>query len=89
MHLLPTTLGQRVVGGVLHQGVLKGVHRVRPRALLERQPRFDEVRERLIQFGRGMGRDGGDQLVAELAPDRRADLRDLLDRRETIETRHQ
>jgi hypothetical protein len=32
----------------------------------------------LVQFGLGMGRDGGDHLVAELAPDRRTDLRDLL-----------
>jgi hypothetical protein len=33
--------------------------------------------------------DGGDLLVGKLAPDRRTDLRDLLDRRETIEPRHQ
>ena len=33
--------------------------------------------------------DGGEQVPAELAPDRCADLRDLLDRGEAIEPRHQ
>jgi hypothetical protein len=36
-----------------------------------------------------MRSDGGDQLIAELAPERGADLSDLLDRREAIEPRHQ
>ena len=43
----------------------------------------------MVQLGFGVRGDGGDQFIAELAPDRRADLRDLLDRRETIEPRHQ
>src|SRR5262249_41189993 len=34
-------------------------------------------------------RNGSDQLIVELPPDRRTDLRDLLNRREAIELRHQ
>ena len=48
-----------------------------------------ELRQRLVQFGPRMRGDGGDQLVGELAPDRGADLRDLLHRRKAIEPRHQ
>jgi hypothetical protein len=48
--ILPARLEQRVVGGVLHQGVFERVDRIGQRALLERQPGFDELRQRLVQL---------------------------------------
>ena len=69
--------------------MLEGIDRSGRRALLERQPRLGELRQRLVQRRLWVRSDGGDQLVGELAPDRRTDLRDLLDRRKAIEPGHQ
>ena len=51
VQLLPAAPEQRVIGGLLHQGVLEGVHRLGRRALLECQPGFDQLGQRVVQLG--------------------------------------
>jgi hypothetical protein len=60
VQLLPSRSEQRIVGGVPHQRVLEGVYRIGRRALLERQPRVGELRERLVKIGPSVLGDGGD-----------------------------
>ena len=83
------SLEQRVVGGILHQGVLEGVDGIGQVAAPERESRFGQLVERAVELGLGVGCDCRNELVAELAPDRRADLRDLFRRWRTIETRRE
>ena len=51
VQFLPAPSEQRIVGGILHQCVLEGVKRIGRRALLERQPRGGELRQRPVQLG--------------------------------------
>ena len=50
VQLLSSALEQRVVGRVLHQGVLEGVGRLRRRAAAKRQPRLGEPLERVVEL---------------------------------------
>ena len=68
---------QVLIRGLLHQRVLEGVARVGRRAGAEQQLGADDPRQRLLQRGIGLARDGAQQLVRELAPDHGADLRQL------------
>ena len=87
--LLAPALEQRLVGGVLDQGVLEAVGRLGRRAAAEDQLGCDQLVEGRAELGFGQGRDRGKQFVAELATDHGADLRDLLDRGEAVEPGHQ
>jgi hypothetical protein len=83
---LPPAPEQGFVGCVLDQRVLEGVARIGRRARAEQQLRLFELRQcraqrRLVATG-----DRAQQRVGEFAADRGADLRDLLDRRQPIET---
>jgi len=69
--------------------MLEGVARIGRRARAEQQLRLFELgqcraQRRLVAAG-----DGAQQRVGEFAADRSADLRDLLDRRQPVETRRQ
>ena len=89
MQRFALALQQRVVGRVLHQRVLERVHRLRDRAVTESEPRCGQARERVCQRRLAHHVERRDQLVAELAPDDRADLRDLLDRCHAFQPRRQ
>ena len=77
------------VGGILNQGVLEAVGRRGRIAAAEHQLGSDQpIQVSAELLLRAVG-DRGQELVGELAPDHRTDLRDLLDRRQTVEARHQ
>src|SRR5258705_12213688 len=59
------------------------------RAMPDGQPRLRELCQAIVELCLGHGRNGGNELVAEPAPDGRSDLGHLLDRPETIQARHQ
>src|SRR5208282_4959431 len=80
---------ETLISRVLHQRVLEGVGRRGRFARAEHQFGLVQSRERAYQRGLVAPCHGVEQAVREFAPDRSADLRDLLDRRETIETRYQ
>jgi hypothetical protein len=82
-------LQKAVVGDIADERVLEAIDRVVAAAAPEHQSARFERRERLREPRAVDRRDRGQQRVIELAPDARADLRDGLDRREMIETRHQ
>jgi len=89
MQDLPAAFEQGFVGGVLDQRVLEGVARIGRCAGAEQQLRLFELcqcraQRRLVAAG-----DRAQQRVGEFAADRGADLRDLLDRRQPIQTRRQ
>jgi hypothetical protein len=86
---LPPAPEQGLVGGVLDQRVLEGVARVGRRAGAEQQLRLFELRQCRAQRRLVAAGDRAQQRVGELAADRRADLRDLLDRRQPVEARRQ
>ena len=89
VQLLPAALQKRGVGGVLDERVLEDVGRLRRRAAAVDQLGRHELAECVLQWGTLDGRNRFEQAIRELAPDRRADLRGLLDRREAIQARHQ
>jgi hypothetical protein len=80
MQALALTLQRRVVCHVLHQSVLEDVCGRGRRAALEYQSRFGQLIEPAVELGFPVGCDRRDELVAEFAPDRRADLGDLFRR---------
>ena len=86
---LPAGLEQRLIRGVLDQGVLEAVGGLGRSAAAEDQLGSDQLVERGAQMlFRPIG-DRRKQLVRELAADDRPDLGDLLDRREAVEAGHQ
>ena len=86
---LPPAPEQRFVGCVLDQRVLEGVARIGRHARAEQQLRLFEPRQCHAQCRLVAARDRAQQRVGEFAADRGADLGDLLDRRQPIETRRQ
>jgi len=86
---LPPAPEQGFVGGVLDQRVLEGVARIGRRARAEQQLRLFELRQCRAQRRLAAAGDRAQQRVGEFAADRGADLRDLLDRRQPVETRRQ
>ena len=80
---------QRAIGGVLHQGMLEQVCRLRRHALAEQQPCGDEPVERRSQVCPRLARHRRQKGVRELPPDGCADLRHVLGGAEPVEPRHQ
>ena len=89
VQLLPATAQQAAVGRLLDQCVLEAVGRLRRRAAPEHQLGIDQLLQGLLQIALAQWRHRGQQRIGELAPDRRTDLRHLLDRSEAVEARHQ
>ena len=89
MELLASAAQQGAVGGILHQRVLEGVLGIRRRPAPEDQLGALQLLQRIIQLLLRHSGDGADQLVGELPPERRADLRHLARRRQAIEPRQQ
>ena len=89
MQDLPPALEQAFVGGVADQSVLERVARGRQLAGAEDELRILQLRERGPQRWLVVADDGVQQGIGEFAPNRRADLRDVLNRGEAIEARHQ
>ena len=83
--LLPAGFEQRTVGGVLDQGVLEAVGDIGRGAPAIDQLGRDQLVERRLQLRLGPVGDRGEQPVRELAPERGADLGDLLDGCEAVE----
>ncbi len=82
---LARTPQQGAVGDILDQGVLEHIGRVRPRAPAENQVRLDQLAQGVVEVGvRALG-DRRQHGPRELPADGRADLRDLLDRRQAVE----
>ena len=86
---LPAAPEQRFVGGVLDQRMLEGVARIGRHARPEQQLRLFEMRQCRAQRRLVAAGDRTQQRVGEFAADRGADLRDLLDGRQPVETRRQ
>ena len=85
---LPTALEKALVGHVLDERVFEYVGRLRRRAARENEPGRFQSPKRLRQ-GRPLDRRNGfQQPEGELTTDRRADLRDLFDRRESVKPGH-
>src|SRR5436309_6379 len=81
---------QGTVGGVLNEGVLEKIRGLRRQSPTKQEARLGQLRETGLQLRLRALRHMLDQVVAELAPQQRADLRDFLcGRTETIEPRHQ
>ena len=89
VEVLAAGFEQGAVGGVLDQRVLEAVGRLGRRAAAEDQLGRDQLVERGSQLRLRPVGDRGEQRVGELAADRGADLRDLLDRREAVEAGEQ
>ena len=85
----PLALQQRVVGGVLHEGMLERIHRLRDLASTRSQLGGNEAREDVDKCCLAHHLDLGEQFVTELASDDCTDLRDSLDRRDAVQARHQ
>jgi hypothetical protein len=83
---LPPALEQGFVGGVLNQRMLEGVAQIGRHARAEQQFRLFELRHCRAQRRLVAAGDRAQRRVGEFAADRGADLRDLLDRREPVET---
>ena len=75
---LARTAQQCAIGGVLYERMLEQKTGVWWCAALEDQAGLDEPMERVLQLRLAMPRNGGQQLVREVAADRSADLRDFL-----------
>jgi hypothetical protein len=75
MQFLPARTQQRAVGGVLDQGVLESICRLRRYTATEQQPGIVELSKCRTEVRLRPLRHRLDQLIAEVAPDYRADLR--------------
>ena len=80
MKLLSLALHQRVVKCVFEQGVLECVIALRRTPLLKQNFRLHQLGQFRLQGRLVERRDGGQQLVAEFATDRRGQLRQSRDR---------
>ncbi len=87
MDILSPGLQQAVIGGILNQGVLARVGRLRAAAAAKDQFAGDQLLKGSFQAG--ARRNLRQQLECEVAADAGGDLRNLLDSAETVETRRQ
>ncbi len=85
----PAALEQALIGCFLHQRVLEDVGRVRCGTRGHNKTSCLELNECCLERRLVRCRDRVQQRERELTPDRGADLRHVLDRRQPIETRHQ
>src|SRR5262249_10596508 len=80
---------ERLIRRFLNEAVLEDVAGGGGNPALEEKPRRNEARELPLQNSRIEGRDGLEQLVGELAADRRRELRDGLGLGKPVEPRRQ
>jgi hypothetical protein len=89
MQVLAAGFEERAVGGVLDQRVLETVDDIGRGAPTVDKLSRDQLVEGGLQLRLGPAGDRGQQPMGKLAPERRADLGDLLDRGEAIEAGEQ
>jgi len=89
VQLLPGVAQQAAVRSVLHQCVLEAIDRFGRRTALEHQLGGDEASECSVQLILGKARNGAQQCVGKLTPDRGTNLRYPSDRRRAVEPGHQ
>ncbi len=89
VELAARALEQRLVSGLLHEGVLEDVCRVGREPAGVDQLGLHQPGERRLQLGVREARCGPDEPVGELPADRRRDLGHLLGGPQPIEPRHQ
>ena len=83
---LPAPVAQQgAVGGVLHQRVLEGVLRIGRCTAAVDQLGARQLRQGVVELPRRHRRHGADQLMRELAAERRPDLRHLAHQRRAVE----
>ena len=89
MVLLPRAPQQGLIGCVLDQGMLKEIRRLRRQPLLVQELRLHQLLQPPPQGALVPRRDGLQQLIGKLAPQRGPELRQALHRRQAIQPRHQ
>ena len=87
--LLPGAAQQRLIGGILHQGVLKEVGRLGEDAALVEQLGRDQLCQTLLQRGLVHRRHGTQEGIRKLPPQDGAKLRHLFDGGQPVQPGHQ
>ena len=87
--LLTFASQETAIRRILHEGVLEYVGGIRRLAAAIDEIGSCQLRERGIERARRHRRERGKQPIGEFATDSGPDLRNLLDRREPVQTRHQ
>ena len=87
--LLPSAPEQRLVCGILHQGVLKEVGRLRGMAALVEQFGLHELRQAVLESWLVQWRHRPQQRIGKLPPQHGAELCHLFDRGQPVQPRHQ
>src|SRR4051812_6101933 len=88
MEILAAAAQESVIGRLLHQNVLEGVTCIRGRAGPKYQFRPNKFRQRRLQSDGGLSGDLAEHLMAELATDDSADLRQLPPALQPVEASH-
>ena len=86
---LALALEERIVGRVLHQGVLEGVDRLGACAPSKHQLGLNQALEREVELRLLDRRYRSQEFVGELPSNASTDLGDLLYRGQAVQTRHQ
>jgi hypothetical protein len=89
MGLLAGAPQQGLIGGVLDQGMLETVRRLRRQPLPVQELGRDQLVQPLLHGVLVPGRDGLQQFIGELTPQGSSELRQGLHRRQAIQPRHQ
>ncbi len=89
MQRLARRAQQALVGHVLNQGVLEHTGRLAAGAAALDEPRCVELVERQFDFPRRLLANRAEQLVGELATERRSHLSDGFTHRQTVQPRHE
>ena len=88
VEVLTLCLEQRLVCGVLNEGMLERIDRVWEGALPEKQLGSEQLAKRAAQLVLRLIGDRSKKFVRELPADHGADLGDLLGRGQPVEARH-
>ena len=80
---------QRLIGDLLHQGMLEAVLRLRRHATLKHQLQLDQALQPLHQYRLVVRRHQLDDLIGELPTEQRSPLGDVLGRTRAVQERHQ
>ena len=89
MKFLPLRAEETAVGGILHEGVFEYVRDLRRNATTEDQFGLDQLRKGIFEVSRIDAGDRRSQLMTELPPDDRPDLRHIANEPQPVEARHQ
>ena len=89
VEVLPLRAEETAVSGILHEGVLEDVGRLWLRAAAEDQFSLDELRKGVFELSGIHAGDRCQQIMAELPPDDRADLRHFAEGPQPVEASHQ